>query len=245
MEDPAFSGAGAATEVANDGLRDLLVHDLRPALATISGCAQLLSRRIAQQRGSASSIELLEGLRRIDEASRRAAGLLAEFDDADRTRWPGARDPRSTGLDLVALAIRAAAQLNGPGRDRVKVLPSTPDLVGPWERTPLECVVNNLVGNALKYSSPECDVLVTVKRANDRAILKVADQGIGIPRAELHRVFERGYRASNVTGRFHGTGLGLKGVQHIVANLGGTVSIESTLGVGSTVTVSLPLTSIV
>jgi signal transduction histidine kinase len=242
VEDLTFSDARISTSAVSDSLRELLIHDLRTPLATISGYAQLLRRRVAEEQGGAGSIELLEGLRRIDEASRRAGLLLDGFDNVIRRSEGDVRDGLRSGLDLVALATRAAAQLNGPGRDRIVVLPSITDLVGRWERAPLECVVSNLVGNALKYSSHERDVLVTVNRSEDWAILKVADQGIGIPPAELNRVFERGYRASNVTGRFPGTGLGLSGVRQIVTGLGGTVSIESGLGVGTSVTVRLPLT---
>ena len=62
-----------------------------------------------------------------------------------------------------------------------------------------------------------------------------------IPAAELPRIFERGYRASNVVGRFHGTGLGLAGVHHIATEHGGTMVVESQIGIGTTATVRLPL----
>ena len=83
-------------------------------------------------------------------------------------------------------------------------------------------------------------VVVTVQRADARAIVNVADRGVGIPPAELPRIFEPGYRASNVVGRFHGTGLGLAGVHHVVTEHGGTIVVESEIGIGTTATVRLP-----
>jgi signal transduction histidine kinase len=84
-------------------------------------------------------------------------------------------------------------------------------------------------------------VVVTLQQTDAWAAINVADGGAGIPAAELPRVFERGYRASNVVGRFHGTGQGLAGVHHIVTEHGGTIVVESQIGVGTTATVRLPL----
>src|SRR5438874_13697538 len=84
-------------------------------------------------------------------------------------------------------------------------------------------------------------VVVTVQQADAWAVVNVADGGVGIPAAELPRIFERGYRASNVVERFHGTGLGLAGVHHIVTEHGGTIVVETQIGIGTTTTVRLPL----
>jgi signal transduction histidine kinase len=101
--------------------------------------------------------------------------------------------------------------------------------------------VANLVSNAIKYSPNGGEVRVRLGCEDRCAVLSVQDQGVGIPAADLPRVFEQFHRAANVAGRFKGTGLGLAGARHIVEQHGGSISLESREGVGTTVTVRLPL----
>ena len=218
-------------------MRDLLLHDMRTPLAIIRGYAQLLRRRAAKRRPHLR--DLLRNLESIEAAAKRAEHLLDEL-----ARLPAVdvdRIERRTTVDLVALAVRMSTLAWAPGRQRMTVLPSVPELVGWWDSNRLEHVLTNLYGNALKYSPNDCNVLVTVQHCGDCAVLRVADQGVGIPAAEVCHVFEPGYRASNVVGQFPGTGIGLAGAQQIVAEHGGTITLESELGAGTTVTVRLPV----
>jgi signal transduction histidine kinase len=88
-------------------------------------------------------------------------------------------------------------------------------------------------------------VLVTVAREDDAAgawaRVAVRDQGVGIPAADLPRLFERFHRGGKVVGRIGGTGIGLASVRHTVESHGGVVEVESQEGVGSTFTIRLPL----
>jgi anti-sigma regulatory factor (Ser/Thr protein kinase) len=107
----------------------------------------------------------------------------------------------------------------------------------------LERMLANLIGNALKYNREGRPVVVTVQRAGDSAMLSVADQGVGIPGAELARVFERGYRASNVASEVDGLGLGLAGAKDAVTELSGAIDLQSRECIGTTVTCGCPLAS--
>jgi signal transduction histidine kinase len=100
----------------------------------------------------------------------------------------------------------------------------------------------NLVNNALKYSADDKYVAVNLYRENDSVKLNVIDHGIGIPRAEQHKIFDKFYRVCDPMCHDNkGSGLGLALVQHIVVAHGGTVSVESSPGKGSNFTISLPL----
>lgn len=102
-------------------------------------------------------------------------------------------------------------------------------------------VAINLVANALNYTHTG-EVKVTLESTEDQAIIKVSDTGIGISSENLSRIFERFYRVDKSRSRqTGGTGLGLSIVRHIVEAHGGKVSVESSLGHGSTFTVTLPL----
>jgi signal transduction histidine kinase len=106
-------------------------------------------------------------------------------------------------------------------------------------------VLDNLLGNALKYSPrPDC-ITVGLEREADIegewAVIRVHDHGVGIPAAELRRVFDRFYRGSNVASEIRGVGVGLAGVRQIMQQHAGRISVESQEGVGSTFTVRLPL----
>jgi signal transduction histidine kinase len=107
----------------------------------------------------------------------------------------------------------------------------------------LRAAFTNLLDNAVKYSDDEVRVVVSVSASDDkRVIVRVADQGIGIPQTQLRRIFRRFYR---VPGRFmarvKGTGLGLFIVKSVVKKHGGRVYAESAgLGQGSTFIVQLP-----
>jgi PAS domain S-box-containing protein len=104
-----------------------------------------------------------------------------------------------------------------------------------WER-----IVLNLLSNALKFTF-EGRVSVRLKALENVAMLEVSDSGIGIPEAEIPRLFERFHRVKGVAGRsLEGTGIGLALVQELTEVLGGTVWVTSTLGVGSRFQISIP-----
>ncbi|HEX8852501.1 MAG TPA: ATP-binding protein, partial [Pyrinomonadaceae bacterium] len=107
----------------------------------------------------------------------------------------------------------------------------------------LRAAVSNLLDNAVKYSDKEVQVSVEVAAPEPkRVVVRVADQGIGIPRAQLKRIFKRFYRVpGGFMTRFKGTGLGLFIVRSIVERHGGRVFAESAgLGQGSTFIINLP-----
>jgi two-component system, OmpR family, sensor kinase len=220
-------------------MRDLVLHDIRTPLATIRGYAQLSRRRMAKRRPQLA--DLLRNLESIEAATKRIDRLLDELVRIHMDDNPDDMNSRRTRVDLVALAMRTSTQTPAPDRQRIIVLPSVPELVGSWDSDRLEHVLANLFGNALKYSPDERHVLVTVQRCADSAVLRVADQGVGIPPAEVGQIFQPGYRATNVAGRFPGTGIGLAGAYQIVTEHGGTITVQSELGTGTTVTVRLPI----
>ncbi|MBQ8563594.1 MAG: histidine kinase, partial [Firmicutes bacterium] len=103
-------------------------------------------------------------------------------------------------------------------------------------------IVYNLCENAIKYNRPGGMVTVFVGTELGTAVLRVTDTGIGIPKEDLDRVFERFYRVDKSHNRqIPGTGLGLSIVKHGVAYHNGSLSLESSEGVGTTITVKLPL----
>jgi two-component system phosphate regulon sensor histidine kinase PhoR len=102
-------------------------------------------------------------------------------------------------------------------------------------------IVDNLVDNAIKYTPEGKSVAVSCWGDNDEICIEVADTGIGIPRDDLPRIFERFYRVDKARSReLGGTGLGLSIVKHLVSSIGGQIDVTSRVGSGSRFTVHLP-----
>jgi two-component system, OmpR family, sensor kinase len=104
----------------------------------------------------------------------------------------------------------------------------------------LSQVFNNLLSNAIKYSAGESPIRIGASIQSDRAVVTVEDEGLGIPAADIDRLFERYFRGSNVSG-IVGTGVGLNLVKMVVDLHGGDIEVESTEGKGSRFTVRLPI----
>jgi len=159
--------------------------------------------------------------------------------------WAG--QPRAlqrAPVDLVALAREiAAARQQTTQRHRVHVEAAEPRLVGSWDALRLERALDHLVSNAVTYSPAGGDIRVSVAREGDWAVLKVRDQGVGISPADLPRIFERREPTPRETGEGPHLGIGLAVVRHIIELHGGSLSVESELGRGSTFAVRLPLPS--
>ena len=102
-----------------------------------------------------------------------------------------------------------------------------------------------MLSNAIKYSPEGGAITVTVAREETEgatwAILSVADAGIGIPASELSQIFDRFHRAKNVIKQIKGSGIGLASARHIIEQHGGSISVTSQEGNGSTFTIRLPL----
>jgi two-component system phosphate regulon sensor histidine kinase PhoR len=110
------------------------------------------------------------------------------------------------------------------------------------DETRLQEVLYNLLENAVKYSPENGEIRLQAARRGSEIIVSLSDDGIGISKGDLPRIFERFYRADKARGReLGGTGLGLAIVKHIVQLHGGRVEAESELGRGTTVRVFLPV----
>ncbi len=107
------------------------------------------------------------------------------------------------------------------------------------DRKLMRQIISNLVSNAVKYSPPHKDITISLQHLQEALLLKVKDEGIGIPEADLKHLFEPFHRAANV-GTIPGTGLGLVITKESVELHGGFINVESELGVGTTFTITIP-----
>jgi two-component system sensor histidine kinase SenX3 len=112
------------------------------------------------------------------------------------------------------------------------------------DRDQLTMAIHNLIENAINYSPAETKVAISTSIQDEIITISVADQGIGIPEAEVERIFERFYRVDPARSReTGGTGLGLSIVKHIITKHGGEISVWSSENVGSTFSIRLPIQS--
>lgn len=221
-----------------------LAHDLKNPLTTMRGQTQLLRRRIA--RGEPPDEERLDAsLEGIDTAAVRMTRLLDELVDVTRLRAGQEIDLSREPADLVELAQRSVdEQARTTERHQLRLLADMDALPGSWDGPRLERVLANLLGNAIKYSPEGGEIVVRISRegtgAGATAVLTVEDHGVGIPADDFDLIFERFQRAGNVE-RIAGSGIGLAGAKRIVELHGGTISVASKEGEGSTFTVRLPI----
>ena len=144
-------------------------------------------------------------------------------------------------LDALLATVTRQARTLGAGPEQVTVTATAP-LVVMGDADRLRQLVLNLVDNALKHNGPDTRVRLALAQVGGQAELTVSDDGQGIPEADLPLVFERFYRVDKARSRAAGgSGLGLAIVRWIATAHGGTVSVSSHPGAGTTFTVRLPL----
>ena len=213
-------------------------HDLRNPLAAIRGAADLLERAAA--RGEVPRERLDAGIGHIKSASRRIAGMLDALLDLAQLEHGRPLELRKELQDVASLAREVAVQWQQASTRHRVHLAAPEELAALVDGPRLQRVMDNLVGNAVKYSPEGGDIELELREERNQVVFSVRDPGIGIPPSEVEAVFERFHRGSNVAGRFSGTGIGLAGVRHIVEQHGGSIDVQSALGSGSTFTVRLP-----
>jgi signal transduction histidine kinase len=220
-------------------LRDAMLtgvtHDLRAPVTVVKVQAQVLRRRADPQ--------TLVGIERIERAATRMARWIDELLEISTLRSPEDLLLNLEHTDVVKLAHDALDEhRQNHGRHELKFRAEPLEIIGLLDAPRVQRVLDNLIGNAIKYSPEGGCVWLEVTASDGWATIAVSDQGVGIPAEDVSRVFEPFVRARNVVGRISGTGIGLASAQRIVQRHGGTLSVESEPGQGSTFTIHLPLT---
>ena len=187
----------------------------------------------------------LRRLARVEALTTRMAHLIDDLMDTARMQLEQELVLDCSATDLIALAVHVVADHQAlTDCHTLNIETDESELTGFWDAPRLSRVLDNLVGNAVKYSPEGGAIDVRIDRADDWAILTVRDEGVGIPPGEEQRVFRRFYRASNVAGRFAGAGIGLAGARQIVERHGGSIEVDSVEGQGTTFSVRLPLQAV-
>ncbi len=228
-------------ELGNDALA-VVSHEMKTPLASI----RLLIETLLERRypGGAEAVD--EYLRLIAGENARLTRLVEDYQTLSRLESPRGGHPRLRlepvrAEEIVETAsARLAGRLESEGCD----FQMEGDLEAPpfpGDREALTAVLVNLLDNALKYSGEEKRIVLRTRDAADRVTFEVLDNGIGIALEEQGRIFERFYQSDNRLSRIHeGCGLGLSIVRNAIKAHGGSVSVQSALGKGSTFTVCVP-----
>jgi signal transduction histidine kinase len=223
-----------------DQFLSIAAHELKTPLTVLLGNAQAIERRAIRQ-GHLPEREL-RAVHVIHEQAKRLNKMIAALLDISRLEQ-GRLSIERARFDLHTLVKRVVDEVQ-PGLmvHMLEYLALDESMVVEGDELRLEQVLQNLIGNAVKYSFQGGVVQVQVAPRDNRASITVPDQGMGIPAEDIPHLFERFYRASNIDeGRITGMGIGLYIVKEIVTLHGGSVEVESALGKGSTFTVCLPL----
>jgi two-component system sensor histidine kinase KdpD len=204
-------------------------HDLRSPLTAIVAAGEALS---ADTLDPEDRVELADT---IAHESRRLARLVDQLLDLARLE-SGTAEPREDWTSLEEVIRAAVDDTGAPGRVRLSIAADLPLIRA--DAAQLQRAFANLIENALRYSDDH-PVSVRARISGGRILMRVVDQGPGIPIAEQERIFTPFYRAPGAPGQ--GSGLGLAIVRGLVQANGGHVRVESLPGQGTSFVVDLPL----
>ncbi|EDY21396.1 response regulator receiver sensor signal transduction histidine kinase [Chthoniobacter flavus Ellin428] len=217
-----------------DNLTQMIVHDLRSPLTGIFGTYELLALEADKLSPEIQKmIELSQGS--LDQILSMINSLL----DVSKIE-AGELQLHRCDCDLVALAREAADMLAGiGGKRRVLIEPESENLRLSIDRDLIFRVLQNLLGNALKFTKPAGEIRVRLERRNDRVRVSVIDNGPGISPEYHRRIFEKFGQVECATTRT-GTGLGLTFCRLVIEAHGGAIGVVSAMGKGSTFWFELP-----
>ena len=215
----------------------MVSHDLRLPLSVVQGHAQLLEEDI-------EALHLQDALQpsvaAIERGAQRMNGMIQDLVDSARAD-AGQLHLQREAVDLrVYLANLLERMRTAMAVDRlmVEVAEDVPPVSADYAR--LERIFNNLLTNALKYSSPETPVRIRAQRQGEMVEVSVSDRGRGITAEDAAHLFEQFYRATGEHGP-EGIGLGLYITKRLVEAHGGHIWVESEVGQGSTFSFTLPV----
>ena len=218
-------------QLKND-LIAVLAHDIKGPLTSIVGFAELLEEGYLE--GEAAT----DAARTIRSNAQRLAALANDVLALSRIEH-GELEIADDPVDLV-LSIEHSVQSLDESRD-IRFTPHVSKAIVRGDADRLGQVFDNLLRNAVKYSPKSEPIDITLRREGDDFVVDVRDRGIGIPQEDLPKLFARFSRGSNARrAKTAGTGLGLFIVKMIVDRHGGSINVESSVGEGSTFSLSLP-----
>lgn len=223
-----------------DQFLSIAAHELKTPLTSLRGFSQILQRRMLQEHilseRDARAVEM------IDVQAQRLSKLVDTLLDVARLQL-GQFTLDIKPLDLCVLVQCLIDEIK-PTLDKhtIELQKEESPLMINGDVLRLEQVFQNLLQNAVKYSPTGGAITVRIAKQDKLASVAVADQGIGIPEAAQHNLFQRFYRASNFNpNHISGMGIGLFVVKEIVSLHNGTITVSSWEGKGSVFTVYLPI----
>ncbi|HUG07565.1 MAG TPA: ATP-binding protein [Acidimicrobiia bacterium] len=210
-------------------------HELKTPVSTIIASSEAL--RMALERGDESAVGFAA---RIEGSARQLDRLVADLLDLSRLEK---EHPEVGPVRIDHLVGEEMQRVRSEADSQGLVLELlTQDVTAMVNQRDLAIAFRNLLDNAIRYTPEGGSVSVKVAGVGDEAVISVTDTGEGIPTRDIERVFERFYRVDAARSRSTGgTGLGLSIVKHVAESHGGSVSVESQLGAGSTFTIRIPL----
>lgn len=224
------------SQAAKDDFLTLIAHELRTPLTPMAMLLQVIENK------ARSGVVDLDAIGRAQRQVVRLTKLVGDLVDCVRLETQTIEGAMEQ-VDLAELAsdVLHAFRAASPKHDFSLSLPLFPvHVVG--DRARFEHVFVNLLDNAVKFSPQGGPVRVEARRTETHVTFAVCDLGIGVPKSQQHRVFERFFRASNVSSaNFRGLGLGLHVTDAIVRKHGGSMGVTSRVGRGSRFTFTLPL----
>jgi two-component system, OmpR family, sensor histidine kinase SenX3 len=223
-------------------IRRDFVANVSHELKTPVGAIRLLAEAVTDAADDPEAVKRFSG--RMITESERLTRLVQQIIELSRLQGDDPLDaPRPVAVDDVLATAVDTSAIDADAQDISLLTSGETGLEVVGNQDQVTAAVSNLVANAVAYSRRGSSVVVGAKSTPGTVEISVVDQGIGIPAAEVERIFERFYRVDPARHRSTGgTGLGLSIVKHVAATHGGEVKVWSVEGQGSTFTLSLPRT---
>jgi len=223
-----------------ESIRRDFVANVSHELKTPVGAIRLLSDAVIDAKDDPEAVQRFAG--RMHTESERLARLVQQIIELSRLQGDDPLDePVAVDVDAIIARVIDENSTDAVAKNISLVHNGERGLTLLGNREQVAVAIGNLVANAVAYSPEGSSVVVAAKHGDSTVDLSVTDQGIGIPAAEIDRIFERFYRVDPARHRSTGgTGLGLSIVKHVAASHGGDVRVWSVEGQGSTFTLTLP-----